>query len=55
MQFLLLLGPVMGEAAVAEALDAARNPIHPKAVIASLAARAADSAMTAVSTPSQSA
>ena len=50
-QFLLLQGLVRGEAAVAEALDAARVQLAGGAVFASLAAQAAASAsMTARAT-----
>jgi FMN-dependent NADH-azoreductase len=54
-RFLLLQGLVMGEATVAEALDAARVQLSRDAVFASLAAQAASSASMAASTAAQSA
>ncbi len=54
-QFLLLQGLVMGEATVAEALDAARVQLTRDAVFASLATQAASSASMAASTAAQSA
>jgi FMN-dependent NADH-azoreductase len=57
-RFLLLQGLVMGEAAVAEAIDAARNQLTGDAVFAaltSLATKAADSACITASTPARSA
>ncbi|MGF6779729.1 FMN-dependent NADH-azoreductase [Paraburkholderia sp. GAS334] len=52
-QFLLLQGLVMGEATVAEALDAARVQLTGDAVFASLAAQAAGSASMAAGTTAQ--
>ena len=54
-QFLLLQGLVMGEAAVAEALDAARAQLSGDVVFASLTAQAARSSGLATSTAAQSA
>jgi FMN-dependent NADH-azoreductase len=54
-RFVLLQGLVMGEATVAEALDAARVQLSRDAVFASLAAQAASSASMAASTAAQSA
>ena len=54
-QFLLLQGLVMGEAAVAEALDAARAQLTGDAVFASLAAQATRSASMAASEAQRSA
>lgn len=54
-QFLLLQGLVMGEATVAEALDAARVQLTGDAVLALLAAQAAGSASMATGTAAQSA
>ncbi|MFM0352633.1 NAD(P)H-dependent oxidoreductase [Paraburkholderia nemoris] len=54
-QFLLLQGLVMGEAAVAEALDAARAQLTGDVVFASLAAQAARSASMAEGTAARSA
>ena len=54
-QFLLLQGLVMGEAAAAEALDAARIQLTGDAVFASLAAQAAGSASMAAGTAAQKA
>ncbi|MGF6604437.1 FMN-dependent NADH-azoreductase [Paraburkholderia sp. GAS448] len=54
-QFLLLQGLVMGEATVAEALDAARVQLAGDAVFASLAAQAAGSASMAAGTAAQKA
>lgn len=54
-QFLLLQGLVMGEATVAEALDAARAQLTGDAVFASLAAQATRSASMAAGAAQQSA
>jgi FMN-dependent NADH-azoreductase len=54
-RFLLLQGLVMGEAAVAKALDAARVQLTGDAAFASLAAQAAGSASMAVGTAAQNA
>ncbi|ASW00887.1 FMN-dependent NADH-azoreductase [Paraburkholderia aromaticivorans] len=54
-QFLFLQGLVMGEAAVAEALDAARIQLTRDAVFASLTAQAAGSARMAAGTAAQNA
>ncbi|MFM0095266.1 NAD(P)H-dependent oxidoreductase [Paraburkholderia nemoris] len=54
-QFLLLQGLVMGEAAVAEALDAARAQLTGDAVFASLAAQATRSASMAAGAAQRSA